>query len=183
MKMSATKSFEQYYNCQAAVDEAHQVILAPRVTQCANDKRQVKPVMERLKSNLDGATPKQLSADSGYYSEDNVVFLAGHHIDVYVATGRWKHTDRLPPAPRGRIATDATVKERMARKLRTIKGRATYAKRKAIVEPVFGQIKQVRGFRQFLLRGFEKVRAEWELICLGHNLLKLFRSGWEPATA
>lgn len=183
MKMSATKSFEQCYNCQAAVDEAHQVILAPRVTQYANDKRQVKPVMGKLKNNLDGATPKQVSADSDYYSQDNVVYLAGHHIDAYVATGRLKHTDRLLPAPRGRIAKDATVKERMARKLRTIKGRATYSKRKAIVEPVFGQIKQVRGFRQFLLRGFDQVSAEWELICLGHNLLKLFRSGWKPVTA
>lgn len=183
MKMSATKSFEQCYNCQAAVDEAHQVILAPRVTQYANDKRQVKPVMGKLKNNLDGATPKQVSADSDYYSQDNVVYLAGHHIDAYVATGRLKHTDRLLPAPRGRIPKDATVKERMARKLRTIKGRATYSKRKAIVEPVFGQIKQVRGFRQFLLRGFDQVSAEWELICLGHNLLKLFRSGWKPVTA
>lgn len=183
MKMSATKSFEQCYNCQAAVDEAHQVILAPRVTQYANDKRQVKPVIEKLKSNLDGATPKQVSADSDYYSQDNVTYLAGQQIDAYVATGRWKHTDRVPPAPRGRIPKDATVKERMARKLRTIKGRNTYSKRKEIVEPVFGQIKQVRGFRQFLLRGYDKVSAEWELICLGHNLMKLFRSGWKPATA
>jgi len=182
MKMSATKSLEQCYNCQAAVDGHHQVILAPRVTQYANDKRQVKPVIEKLKSNLDGATPKQLSADSDYYSEDNVVYLAGDHIDAYVATGRLKHTDPVPPAPRGRMPKDATVKERMARKLRTIKGRATYSKRKAIVEPVFGQIKQVRGFRQFLLRGFDQVSAEWELICLGHNLMKLFRSGWKPAT-
>lgn len=183
MKMSATKSFEQCYNCQTAVDEAHQVILAPRVTQYANDKRQVKPVIEKLKSNLDGATPKQVSADSDYYSQDNVTYLAGQQIDAYVATGRWKHTDRVPPAPRGRIPKDATVKERMARKLRTIKGRNTYSKRKEIVEPVFGQIKQVRGFRQFLLRGYDKVSAEWELICLGHNLMKLFRSGWKPATA
>jgi hypothetical protein len=124
-----------------------------------------------------------MSADSDYYSEDNVTYLAGHHIDAYVATGRLKHTDRLPPAPRGRIPKDATVKDRMARKLRTIKGRATYSKRKAIVEPVFGQIKQVPGFRQFLLRGFDQVSAEWELICLGHNLMKLFRSGWKPAIA
>jgi transposase len=183
MKMSATKSFEQCYNCQAAVDDAHQVIVAPRLTQYANDKRQVKPVIEKLKSNLDGATPKQVSADSDYYSQDNVTYLAGQQVDAYVATGRWKHTDRVPPAPRGRIPKDATVKERMARKLRTIKGRNTYSKRKAIVEPVFGQIKQVRGFRQFLLRGLDNVSAEWDLICLGHNLLKLFRSGWKPVTA
>jgi len=183
MKMSATKSFEQCYNCQAAVDDAHQVIVAPRVTQYANDKRQVKPVIEKLKSNLDGATPKQVSVDSDYYSQDNVTYLAGQQIDTYVATGRWKHTDRTPAAPRGRIPKDATVKERMTRKLRTIKGRNTYSKRKEIVEPVFGQIKQVRGFRQFLLRGLDKVSAEWELICLGHNLMKLFRSGWKPVIA
>lgn len=183
MKMSATKSFEQCYNCQAAVDDAHQVIVAPRVTQYANDKRQVKPVIEKLASNLDGATPKQVSADSDYYSQDNVTYLADQQIDAYVATGKWKHTDRMPPAPRGRIPKDATVKQRMARKLRTIKGRNTYSKRKAIVEPVFGQIKQVRGFRQFLLRGLDNVSAEWELICLGHNLMKLFRSGWKPAIA
>jgi len=183
MKMSATKSFEQCYNCQAAVDDAHQVIVAPRLTQYANDKRQVKPVMEKLKSNLDGAVPKQVSADSDYYSQDNVTYLADQQIDAYVATGKWKHTDRVPPAPRGRIPKDATVKERMARKLRTIKGRNTYSKRKQIVEPVFGQIKQVRGFRQFLLRGYDNVSAEWELICLGHNLMKLFRNGWKPALA
>ena len=183
MKMSATKSFEQCYNCQAAVDGHHQVIVAPRVTQYANDKRQVKPVIEKLKRNLNGAKPKRVSADSDYYSQDNVSYLGGQQIDAYVATGRLKHTDRLPPAPRGRIPKDATVKERMARKLRTIKGRATYSKRKAIVEPVFGQIKQVRGFRQFLLRGFDQVSAEWELICLGHNLMKLFRSGWKPVIA
>ena len=77
---------------------------------------------------------------------------------------------------------DATLKERMSRKLRTLKGRLIYAKRKGIIEPVFGQIKQVRGFRQFLLRGVQKVSAEWDLICLGHNVLKLFRSNWKPAT-
>jgi len=94
-----------------------------------------------------------------------------------------KHTDRLLPAPRGRIPKDATLKERMARKLRTIKGRMIYAKRKEISEPVFGQIKEVRGFRQFLLRGIARVDCEWDIICLGHNLLKLFRSGWAPAAA
>jgi transposase len=183
MKDSATKSFEQCYNCQAAVDGHSQVIVAARVSQQANDKGELKPLVEELKTHLDGAKPKHLSGDNGYYSEDNVTYLAEEGIDGYVATGRVKHTDGPPPAPRGRIPKQATIKERMTRKLRTVKGRATYSKRKEIAEPVFGQIKQVRGFRQFLLRGTGKVCAEWELICLGHNLLKLFRSGWAPATA
>jgi hypothetical protein len=86
--------------------------------------------------------------------------------------------DQPVPAPRGRIPKDTTIKERMARKLRTIRGSSIYKKRKGIVEPVFGQIKQVRGFRQLLLRGYDRVSAEWKIICLGHNLLKLFRSGF-----
>ena len=183
MKDSATKSFGQCYNCQAAVDEHSQVILAARVSQEANDKGELQPLVEELKTSLDGTKPKRLSADSGYYSEANVIYLAGEDVDGYVATGRLKHTDRPLPAPRGRIPKGATIKERMARKLRTIKGRSTYAKRKEVTEPVFGQIKQVRNFRQFLLRGLDKVSAEWELICLGHNLLKLSRSGWKPAIA
>jgi len=183
MKDGATKSFEQCYNCQAAVDETSQVIVATHVTQAANDKRELKPLVENLKDNCDGEKPKRASADSGYFSEANIEYLTEERIDGYVATGRLKHSDRPPPAPRGRIPKNATTKARMARKLRTIKGRNTYGKRKHIVEPVFGQIKSARGFRQFLLRGLAEVSGEWELICLGHNLLKLFRSGrWVGAT-
>ena len=183
MKDGATKSFEQCYNCQAAVDGNSQVIVATRVSQETNDKKELKPVVETLKKNLDGAKPKQMTTDNGYFSENNVTYLAEEQIDGYLATGRIKHGDQLPMAPRGRIPKEASIKERMARKLRTVKGRAIYAKRKAISEPVFGQIKHVRGFRQFLLRGFDKVCGEWDLICLGHNVLKLFRSGWRPAIA
>jgi len=100
--------------------------------------------------------------------------------DAYVATGRIKHGQSPVPAARGRTPQAATVMERIARKLRTIKGRATYSKRKEIVEPVFGQIKEVRGFRRFLLRGLENVDCEWDFISLTHNLLKLFRSGFSP---
>jgi len=180
MKDSATKSFVQAYNCQAVVDSQSQVIVASQVTQQANDKGQLQALVEQVKANLH-ENPKQLSADYGYYSEENVGFLAEEGIDGYIAAGRQKHTDRGFRAPRGRIPQAATTKERMARKLQTIKGRGTYAKRKEIVEPVFGQIKQIRGFRQFLLRGFENVSAEWDMICLGHNLLKLFRGGWASA--
>jgi transposase len=183
MKDGATQSFEQSYNCQAAVDGHCQVIVATGVSQEANDKEQLKPMVERLKTNLEGDKPEQMSTDSGYFSEGNVSYLVQEQIDGYVATGRIKHRDQLLPAPRGRIPKDASLKERMSRKLRTLKGRAIYARRKEITEPVFGQIKQVRGFRQFLLRGLSKVGAEWDLICLGHNMLKLFRSSWRPATA
>jgi hypothetical protein len=183
MKDSATKSFEQSYNCQAAVDGHSQVIVATGVSQEANDKEQLKPMMERLKANLKGGKPERVTTDNGYFSEDNVTYLAQERIDGYVATGRVKHGDKPLAVPRGRIPKEATLKERMSRKLRTLKGRAIYAKRKEISEPVFGQIKQVRGFRQFLLRGLRKVSAEWDLICLGHNLLKLFRSTLRLAIA
>jgi transposase len=183
MKDGATKAFEQCYNCQAAVDGDSQVIVATRVSQETNDKKELKPVVETLKKNLDGAKPKQLTTDNGYFSENNVTYLAEEQIDGYLATGRIKHGDQLPVAPRGRIPKEASIKERMARKLRTVKGRAIYAKRKEVSEPVFGQIKHVRGIRQLLLRGVDKVRKEWDLICLGHNVLKLFRSGWRPAIA
>jgi transposase len=176
MKDGASKSFEQAYNCQVASDEKAQVIVGTQVTQEANDKRQLTPLIEDVKDKT-GHAPKKASADSGYYSDANVGYLESEGIDGYVATGRQKHSDTPAAAPRGRIPKNATEKEKMGRKVRTQKGRATYAKRKQIVEPVFGQIKEVRGFRRFLLRGLEQVRGEWDLICLTHNLLKLHRSG------
>jgi transposase len=177
MKDSASKSFEQGYNCQVAVDDKSQIIVASGVTQQSNDKQQVKPMVEAIKDNTGGSKPKKVSGDTGYFSESNIDYLEGERIDGYLATGKHKHTDITESAPCGRIARDATKKERMARKLRTKKGRETYSKRKQIVEPVFGQIKEVRGFRRFLLRGLENVMGEWDLICLTHNVLKLFRSG------
>ena len=176
MRDGATKSFEQSYNCQAAVDDKAQVVVAAEVTQQANDKQQVEPLIKQLKANLEGETPRALTADAGYFSESNVEYLDGEQIEPFLAVDRQKHGER-PSSPRGRIPSGATVKERMARKLRTKKGQKIYGKRKGTVEPVFGQIKQVRGFRQFLLRGLEAVRGEWKLICLTHNLLKLHRSG------
>ena len=183
MKDGATKSFEQCYNAQAAVDSASQIIVAAEVTQETNDKEQVVPMVEAIRANTEEQKPIHLSADAGYFSETNVEHLQEEGIDGYIATGRDKHGTPKPTAARGRIPRTATVKERMERKLRTLKGRATYSKRKGIVEPVFGQIKEVRGFRRFLLRGLGKVRAEWTLICLTHNLLKLFRSGLNPQVA
>ncbi len=183
MRDGATKAFEQAYNGQVAVDSAHQIIVAAGVTQECNDKQQVEPMVERMKANLGGLSPRRMTMDSGYYSDDNVGFLKGAGIDAYIATGRLKHGEVPPPAPRGRIPNGLTVKERMARKLRTVRGRCTYARRKEIAEPVVGQIKEARGFRRFLLRGLGKVDAEWLIICLTHNLLKLFRWSWRPALA
>ena len=177
MKDGASKSFEQAYNCQAAVDEKSQIIVATNVTQQTNDKQQVEPMVESIKDNTGDCKPKKLSADTGYFSESNIEYLEGEDIDSYVATGRYKHGDLPEPPPRGRIPKDLTVKDHMTRKLRTKKGRETYSKRKEIVEPVFGQIKEARGFRRFSLRGLGNVMCEWDLICLTHNLLKLFRSG------
>ena len=183
MKDGASKSFEQAYNCQAAVDEESQIIVATNVTQQANDKQQLEPLVEEIKKNTDGETPEKLSADNGYFSEFNVEYLEGESVDGYIATNRQKHGDAPEHAGCGRTAKDATKQERMTRKLRTKRGRETYSKRKQIVEPVFGQIKETRGFRRFLLRGLENVSAEWDLICLTHNLLKLFRSGRMPKVA
>jgi transposase len=183
MKDGATKSFEQCYNCQAAVDEKSQIIVATHVTQQANDKQQLEPLVEEIKSNLDGAKPKKISADNGYYSETNVAYLEAEGIDGFIATNRQKHSDKPVAAPRGRIPKDITTQERMARKLRTKKGRETYSKRKHIVEPVFGQTKEARGFRRFSLRGEENVSGEWDIVSLTHNLLKLFRSGYRPKPA
>lgn len=181
MKDSSTTSFEQCYNCQAAVDENAQVIVAAHVTQEPNDKEQLEPMLKNIVENTDGKKPKVLTADAGYFSEDNCTILAQSKIDGYVATCKSKHSEKRPAAPRGRIPQDATIKERMARKLRTLKGRMTYSKRKQIVEPVFGQTKEIRGFRRFSLRGLDNVSAEWDFICLTHNLLKLFRSDQRAA--
>ncbi len=182
MKDGASKSFEQAYNCQAASDEEAQVIVGTNVTQETNDKQQAKPLIEDVKKNT-GQTPNEASLDAGYYSDDNVTYLESEKIDGYIAVGRQKHSDKTAAAPRGRIPKNATTKEKMARKLRTQKGRATYSKRKQIVEPVFGQIKEARGFRRFSLRGLDNVTCEWDLVCLTHNLLKLFRSGYQVQTA
>jgi len=182
MKDGASKSFEQCYNCQAAADES-QVIVATGVTQQTNDKQQVKPMVETIKQNLEGRVPEKMSQDSGYYSEENVLYLEEEQIDAYVAVGRQKHGDNPEAAPRGRIPDKATTKQRMVRKLRTKKGQGVYKKRKQIIEPVFGQIKEARGFRRFHLRGLQAVTGEWNLVCLTHNILKLFHNEFQLQAA
>ena len=179
---TSNKGFDQCGNAQAVANE-DQIIVSADVTDQANDSRQVEPMVAQTLENLDaiGVTEHigAFTADAGYFSEDNVTTLdANDRIDAaYIATGRLKHHEQVPDAPQGRPPKDLTVKERMARKLRTKKGRTEYARRKAIIEPPFGQIKHCRGFRQFLLRGLKQMQGEWKLMCLTHNLLKVFRHG------
>ncbi len=171
------KGWDQCGNAQAAVDNKKQIIVACDVTNESNDKQQFEPMLEQAQENVGkDKRIKAASADSGYYSESNVEYAQDKKIDVYIATGKIKHNAPPAKAPRGRIPQNLTVKEKMSRKLRTKKGRETYSKRKSIVEPVFGQIKRARGFVQFSLRGLEKMRGEWAIVCLTHNLLKLFRA-------
>ena len=170
------RDFLQAYNCQAVVDHAHQVIVAARATNQSSDKQQAAAMMRETIDNV-GAVPREVSADAGYYSAKAVDDLQALGVDPYVAPEQTRHGRVVPPAPRGRIPSHLSPRDRMRRKLRTKRGRQRYALRMETVEPVFGQIKAGRGFRQFLLRGLEKVNGEWSLICTGHNLLKLFRCG------
>ena len=174
MKDSATKEFIQGYNAQAAVDASSQVIVAADVTIQSNDKNQLEPMLAEVKENCH-AVPKELSADAGYYSEENLTHAQGVGMKSFIPPGNTRHADARPVSPRGRIPKHLSIKEKMERLLQTKKGKKAYGKRKQTVEPVFGQIKSVRGFRQFLLRGLDNVKGEWQLICLTHNLLKLYR--------
>ena len=163
----------QGYNCQLAVDGDHQVIVAVGVSNQPPDVEHLEPMLERIAISV-GARPTVMTMDAGYWSEDNAKACADQGIDAYIATARLQH-GQPPPPKRGPLPKDADAKARMARKLRSKKGSRIYAQRKAIVEPVNGQIKEARGLRRFLLRGLEKVTGEWHLIAATHNLLKLFR--------
>jgi len=171
--MHSGGSYLQGYNCQLAVDSDHQVIVAVGVSNQPPDVEHLEPMLERIATSA-GALPKVMTLDAGYWSEDNANACADQGIDAHIATGRLPHGQPLPPK-RGPMPKDADAKTRMARKLRSKKGSRIYAQRKAIVEPVNGQIKEARGFRRFLLRSIEKVKGEWHLIAATHNLLKLFR--------
>ncbi len=181
MKDGATGSFEQAYNAQAAVDRHHQVIVACGVTQAAGDVEQLVPMLEHVQANV-GQMPTTVMADAGYFSEANLTAPQLMAIDLYVPPDRHKHGPHPPDGPPPRKLL-SPVSEQMRGKLRTPEGRAVYALRKTIPEPVFGQIKEARGFRRFSFRGLAKVTAEWGLICLTHNLLKLFGAGACPALA
>ena len=181
------KGWDYCGNAQASVDATCQIIVACDVTDASNDKQQAEPMAQATLSTLAqaGIARPQSEAgeaqaipatlDNGYYSEAAAQALEDLGFDPYIATGREKHHTSEAEAS----DAPATAQERMAAKVRTPDGKAFYARRKVIVEPVFGQIKEVRGFRRFLLRGLAKIRGEWRLVCLTHNLLKLWRYGWE----
>ena len=177
--MKGPDGFVQAYNAQAAVEPGLQLMVGQEVTAAANDKEQLIPMVEVIRQQS-GQRPDEVLADSGYCSEKNLQALESAEnpecrIEGYIATERQKHDEYKEACPRGPLPADATRVDRMRRKLKTKAGKAVYAARKTIVEPVFGQIKQGRGFRQFLLRGIEKVWGEWSLVCLTHNVLKLYR--------
>jgi hypothetical protein len=186
MKQS-NKGFDYSYNAQAVVDDAAQIIVAAEVTPAANDKQQAVPMGRAALANLEAAgiqrpraadgavVPIPNTADTGYFSAGAVAGLEGLGLDPYVAVERQKHHGAAAEPEATALAPGAGAVEKMRHKLNSAAGRALYAARKRIVEPVFGQIKSARGIRQFLLRGLEKVAAEWRLICLTHNLLKIWR--------
>jgi hypothetical protein len=175
-------SFHQCFNGQAVVDSETQVIVAADVSDQAPDVEQLEPALDQLDQNLDAVDAELpdgavLTADGGYFSEQNVKSTTRRGLDPYIATGRFDHSEPPPPAPRGPIPKNATPKQLMARKTRTVKGRAVYARRKTIVEPVFGQMDTVQDARRLLLRGKQAAREQWRFHCTIHNLLKLHRNG------
>ncbi len=175
-------SFHQCFNAQAVVDSQAQVIVSAGASSQAPDCPQLKGALDQLAENLEAVglqlpADAALCADAGYFSEDNVEIAEAHGLDSFIATGRRKHADPAPIAPSGPIPKGATPKQRMARKNRTKKGQATYARRKTIVEPVFGQMQTVQQAKRLLLRGTAAAHAQWRFNCAVHNLLKLHRAG------
>ncbi len=173
-------SFIQAYNAPAAVDSQAQVVVAAEITQQANDSQQLVPMIEQVEANA-GRKPEAVSADAGYGSEDNVKDERVAGVDLYIATGRQKHGRRWS-RPTGRRRKTPPSSRRCSTNCGPRPGIGIYKMRKAMVEPVFGQTKERRGFRRFSFRGVDRVRLEWKLICLTGNILKLFRSGWSPQT-
>jgi transposase len=164
----------QGYNCQAAVDGAHQIIVAVGVSNQASDQHHFVPMMERIVANT-GQLPEKMIADAGYCSTANIEASEKRGLDAYVSTSRQEH-GRRPRPSRGPAPRDLDARGRMDRKLRSKAGQAIYALRKIIAEPVFGQIKGARGLDRFLLRGLEKVNGEWTLMAITHNIGKLHRA-------
>ena len=169
----------QGYNCQAAVDSDHQIIVAVGVSNQASDAPHLEPMLERIVANT-GQQPEQLITDAGYCSTENIEASEQRGLDAYISTSRQEHGKRPRPS-RGPAPRDLDARGRMDRKIRSKAGQAIYALRKTIVEPVFGQIKGARGLDGFLLRGLEKVDGEWTLMAITHNLLKLHRAALNPA--
>jgi transposase len=175
---TADGSFHQCFNGQAVVDAEHQVIVAADLNDCAADVGNLISMAQQVTANT-GRAPGEVLADAGYCSEENLdraaTMAAASGTEFFIATGRAKHDEPIPTSPRGRIPKDATPKQRMARKLTTKKGRAAYARRKVIVEPVFGQMATLQNAKQLLLRGLDGAKGEWLLLAACHNLRKLHR--------
>lgn len=175
--MKTVDGFHYAYNAQVVVDEHSQVIVTADVTQQAGDVEQLIPMITATTASLTDAgiedAPKMILADAGYCSQDNLQQLSDAKVNAVVATGKIRHNERVPDAPTGPIPKDATQRERMARRMRTKSGRADYARRKAIVEPVFGQMKTRQNAKHLRLRGFTGAKGEWTLHAICHNLRKL----------
>jgi transposase len=172
MKDHASNTFVQGYNAQLGVDAQSQIIVAATVVQAGNDQEQLLPVLLTVKQNL-GQLPARVSADAGYFSTAAVTAEEVKTVDIHVPPNERQPEASDYEAP---LPENATVQEHMWHKLKSKEGAAVYNQRKAIVEPVFAYLKHVRGYRQFLLRGRERVEAEWLLMCLTHNILKMFRT-------
>jgi transposase/IS5 family transposase len=177
MKDGATKAFHQAYNIQVGVDEQAQIIVGTKVVQSGADQEQLIPLLHEVEKNL-GRMPERVSADAGYYSKAAITHEAVRAVDLYVPPNQ-----RRPVTWEETLTSEATLQERMWHKLGTKEGRKVFGKRKVIVEPIFAHIKHIRGFRQFLLRGLQQVEAEWLLVCMTHNLLKMFRATNQAKTA
>jgi len=175
--MKTNEGFQYAYNAQAVVDEKSQVIIAAEITQQAGDVGQLLPMVTAASKSLLAigieSSPKVILADAGYCSEDNLASLEKDKVNALIATGRLKRGETVPSSPRGRIPAKATRRERMARRLRTKSAKADYARRKAIVEPAFGQMKVRQHAGQLRLRGLQGVEGEWKLHAICHNLRKL----------
>ena len=189
----SNKSFEYSGNAQVVVDDACQIIMACDVVLQTNDKQQAVPMAQQALTNLEAAGIERPvdqagrvqkivnAADTGYFSAEAVLGLEALDLDPYLATERPKHHGPAAATAAAGWPANATAREKKRAKLRTARGRAVYGLRKGVVEPVFGQIKGVRGFRRFSLRGLEKIRGEWRLVCLTHNLLKIWRYRRAPS--
>ena len=172
MKDHGTKTFQQAYNIQIGVDAQAQIIVAAKVVQAGVDQEQLVPLLREVEKNL-GRLPNQVSADAGYYSRAAITHQSVRDVDLHVPPNQRKPLDWGPEVA---LPENATLQERMWHKLGSKAGREVFSKRKVIVEPVFAQVKHVRGFRQFLLRGLAQVEGEWLLVCMTHNLMKMFRA-------
>ena len=167
-------AYVQAYNAQIAVDEEHQIIVAAALSNQAPDTQYFEPMLERVVDNC-GAVPTCTTADTGYFSEANVAAAEHMGTEPFIAVGKQRNDGtQIDDSPLPQYQGEARLA--MRARLATPRGKAAYARRKATVEPVFGQIKAARGFRQLSFRGLFKNRCEWAFVCLTHNLLKLFRA-------